>query len=56
MAKKSKYELAKRLLNGGYFSQYKGDANRLAKDTTWENLQAYYFEMIDYEQNVKGIE
>ena len=56
MAKMSKYELAKKLLNGGYFSKYCGNADKLAKDTTWEDLHAYYIEMIDYEQNVQGIE
>ena len=56
MARTSKYVLARRLLNGGYFSQYKGNVTKLAKDTSWEDLNTYYREMTDYEQNVKGIE
>ena len=56
MARKSKYTLARELLNGGYFSQYRENATKLAKETSWEMLNAYYKEMVDYEINIKGME
>lgn len=56
MARTSKYVLARRLLNGGYFSQYRDNATKLAKDTSWEDLNTYYREMTDYERNVRGME
>ena len=56
MARTSKYTLAKKLLNGGYFSQYGENATKLAKETSWEILNTYYREMLDYETNVKGVE
>ena len=56
MARKSKYTLARELLDGGWFSQYGDNATKLAKDTSWEMLNTYYKEMVDYEVNVKGVE
>ena len=45
-----------RLLNAGYFSEYGENATRLAEETSWETLMAYYKEMVDYETNIKGME
>ena len=50
MARPSKYTLARKLLENGYFSQYGENATKLANETTWENLFTYYKEMKDYEK------
>ena len=55
MARLSKWTLAYRLLNAGYFSEYES-ANQLAKDLSWETLMTYYREMRDYCDNVEGME
>ena len=55
MAKLSKQEMAETLIHNGWFSQYHGNATKLAKDTSWDSLHDYYTEMRDYETNVKGI-
>jgi hypothetical protein len=56
MARPSKWKLASRLLDGGYFSQYGENATRLANETSWEDLWCIYKEMVDYESNIKGME
>ena len=53
MARKTKNEMARELIEAGWFWQYKGNVDKLVKETTWEQLHDQYIEMKDFRKNVK---